>query len=526
MNKKIFFPLIAVMTLALVGIIFVQAFWIKTTLDNKERQFSLNVNQALKSVSEQIQSREMRDYLAVYQKLIDSIGSPKESQLTAVFKYVDRNENTNQTYIYSHGILEEDYNVSPSLFSSESIDTASIKDYKGIQTTTIIDEAFDREMQNMSSIERLQRVERLSLIDKAKYASVFMELASLKPIHRRLTNLELDFLLQRELRDRDIDIPFQYRVFNGDFATKIGSDDYINLEKFNKYQSPLFVNENGESEFELVIVFPERKLFLRSSLINLMILSLLFTITIIIAFVTTINQIFKQKKVSEIKSDFINNMTHEFKTPIATIKLAIDAIENVNVQNDKKKTSQYLKMIKDENERMNMQVENVLRISQLEKKENIINKIECNAHEIIDESLLHLDLLFKNSQALIDVKLDSKKFNFKASYGDLVNVFVNVLENSIKYSKDRPEIKIFTYDEDSFFVTEISDKGMGMSSSVKEKIFDKFFRETTGNIHDVKGHGLGLSYVKKIIDLHDGMIYVESKVGRGTTFTIKIPVNS
>jgi two-component system phosphate regulon sensor histidine kinase PhoR len=127
---------------------------------------------------------------------------------------------------------------------------------------------------------------------------------------------------------------------------------------------------------------------------------------------------------------------------------------------------------------------------------------------------------------LIDVKLDSKKFNFKASYGDFVNVFVNILENSIKYSKNRPEIKIFTYDEDSFFVTEISDKGMGMSSSVKEKIFDKFFRETTGNIHDVKGHGLGLSYVKKIIDLHDGMIYVESKLGRGTTFTIKIPVNS
>ena len=281
----------------------------------------------------------MRDYLAVYQKLIDSIGSPKESQLTAVFKYVDRNENTNQTYIYSHGILEEDYNVSPELFDSDAIDTNSIKEYKGIKTTTIIDEAFDREMQNMSSIERLQRVERLSLMDKAKYASVFMELASLKPIHRRLTNLELELLLQRELNDRDIDIPFQYRVFNGDYATKIGSDGYSNLEGLNKYKSPLFVNEEGNSEFELVIAFPERKLFLRSSLINLIILSLLFTITIIVAFVTTVNQIFKQKKVSEIKSDFINNMTHEFKTPIATIKLAIDAIENVNIENDKKKIS-------------------------------------------------------------------------------------------------------------------------------------------------------------------------------------------
>ena len=526
MNKKIFFPLIIIMTFALIGIIFVQAFWIKTTLDNKERQFSLNVNQALKSVSEQIQSREMRDYLAVYQKLIDSIGSPKESQLTAVFKYVDRNENTNQTYIYSHGILEEDYNVSPDLFDSESIDTSSIKEYKGIQTTTIIDEAFDREMQNMSSIERLQRVERLSLMDKAKYASVFMELASLKPIHRRLTNIELEFLLQRELSDRDIDIPFQYRVFNGDFATKVGSNEYINLENLNKYKSPLFVNENGESEFELVIAFPERKIFLRSSLINLIILSLLFTITIIIAFVSTINQIFKQKKVSEIKSDFINNMTHEFKTPIATIKLAIDAIENVNVQNDKKKTSQYLKMIRDENERMNMQVENVLRISQLDKKENIINKNECDGHKIINEALFHLDLLLKNSDASIDISLLAKQTSINGSYTDLVNVFVNILENSIKYSKSQPIIKVSTNDEEGFFTTKISDKGMGMSSSVKDKIFDKFFRETKGNIHDVKGHGLGLSYVKKIVDLHDGMIYVNSKIGKGTTFLIKLPTIS
>ena len=134
------------MSIALLGIILVQAFWIKTTLDNKEEQFSLNINQALKSVSEQIQSRELRDYLAVYQKLVDSIGSPKESQLTAVFKYVDRNENTNQTYIYSHGILEEDYNISARLFEPESEDSSSILDYKGIKTTTIIDEAFDREM--------------------------------------------------------------------------------------------------------------------------------------------------------------------------------------------------------------------------------------------------------------------------------------------------------------------------------------------------------------------------------------------
>jgi len=512
------------MSIALLGIILVQAFWIKTTLDNKEEQFSLNINLALKSVSEQIQSRELRDYLAVYQKLVDSIGSPKESQLTAVFKYVDRNENTNQTYIYSHGILEEDYNISAKLFESESEDSSSILEYKGIKTTTIIDEAFDREMKNMSSIERLQRVERLSLMDKAKYASVFMELAALKPIHRRLTNIELELLLQRELRDRNIEIIFQYRVFNGDLATKVGSDNYTNLEGLKKYKSPLFVNEKGNSDFELVIAFPERRTFLRSSLTTLILLSLLFTITIIITFTSTIYQVLRQKKVSEMKSDFINNMTHEFKTPIATIKLALDAIKNKKVQNDLNKRDKYLRMIRDENDRMNFQVENVLRISQLDRKENIIKKSICNLNNIISESLAHLDLLLKNRNVQIKIDFLALSNEVNISKDDFINVFVNILENAIKYSNEKPEIKIITENNMDSIIVKIIDNGMGMNSKVKEKIFDKFYRETKGNIHDVKGHGLGLSYVKKIIDLHNGMIYVDSELGKGSAFVISLPL--
>lgn len=526
MNKKIYFTLVLVMSSALIGIILVQAFWIKTTLDNKEEQFSLNINQVLKTVSEQIQNRELRDYLAVYQKLVDSIGSPKESQLTAVFKYVDRNENTNQTYIYSHGILEEDYNISGKLFEPRFNDSSSILEYKGIKTTTIIDDAFDKEMQNMSSIERLQRVERLSLMDKAKYASVFMELAALKPIHRRLTNIELELLIQRELDDRDIDIPFQYRVFNGNLPTKIGSDNYSNLEGLKKYKSPLFVNENGDSDFELVIAFPERKLYLRSSLTNLILLSLLFTLTIIITFSSTIYQFIRQKKVSEIKSDFINNMTHEFKTPITTIKLAIDAIENKKIKNDAVKRNKYLKMIKDENERMNNQVENVLRISQLERKENILKKSYCDIHEIIEKSISHLTLLLNDSEADVSFNFEATKFNLNISKESFVNVFVNLLENAIKYSIEKPKIIISTINFKNNLMVSINDNGIGMSSNIKDKIFKKFYRESKGNIHNVKGHGLGLSYVKKIVDLHDGMIYVDSKIGKGTTFFIKLPVIS
>ena len=140
--------------------------------------------------------------------------------------------------------------------------------------------------------------------------------------------------------------------------------------------------------------------------------------------------------------------------------------------------------------------------------------------------MFHLNLLFKNSDASIDVSFLANHFNIYGSYDDLVNVYVNILENSIKYSKSQPIINVSTYNEEGFFITKISDEGIGMSSSVKDKIFDKFFRETKGNIHDVKGHGLGLSYVKKIVDLHDGMIYVDSKLGKGTTFLIKLPVIS
>ena len=314
-------------------------------------------------------------------------------------------------------------------------------------------------------------------------------------------------------------------MFNGDFATKIGSDNYTNLSGLKKYKSPLFVNEKGENDFELVIAFPERKVFLRSSLTTLILLSLLFTITIVITFASTIYQVLRQKKVSEMKSDFINNMTHEFKTPIATIKLALDAINNKQVQDDSLKRTQYLKMIKDENERMNFQVENVLRISQLDKKENFIKKSICDLHDVINEATLHLNLLLKNSNAKVEIDFLALVSEIEISKDDFVNVFANILENAIKYSSEDPQIKIITENKKDNIVIKIIDNGIGMSSRVKDKIFDKFYRESKGNVHNVKGHGLGLSYVKKIIDLHNGTIYADSEIGKGSEFIITLPLS-
>ena len=512
------------MSISLIGIIFVQSFWIKTTLDNRERQFSLNVNQALKAVTESIKDREMRDYLAVYQKLIDSIGEPQESQLTSVFQYINRNQNTNQTFVYSHGILEEDYNITSSLLESQSSDTTNIKDYKSLKTTTIIDDAFDREMQNMSSIERLQRVEKMSLIDRAKYESVFSDLAKLKPIHKRVNNVEIELLLQRELRERDLDLDYDYRVFDGDLATKVGSDRYTNLEGIEKFSMPLFANNKGETNFSLVIGFPNRVSYLRSSISFLIILSIVFTLVIIISFVSTILSSIRQKNISEMKTDFINNMTHEFKTPIATIDLALNAVKNEKVKKDNTLVDKYLSIIKEENKRMNLQVENVLKISQLENKNILLNKTKTNINDIILKSVASVKLLLDEKNGSIDLKLSENIIEFEFAFDEMINVFINILDNSIKYSKEEPKIHIESFMDLNLIKVKITDNGIGMSNKVKNKIFENFYRETKGNIHNVKGHGLGLSYVKKIVDLHGGTISVSSDLNKGTSFTLSFNV--
>ena len=512
------------MSISLIGIIFVQSFWIKTTLDNRERQFSLNVNQALKAVTESIKDREMRDYLAVYQKLIDSIGEPQESQLTSVFQYINRNQNTNQTFVYSHGILEEDYNITSSLLESQSSDTTNIKDYKSLKTTTIIDDAFDREMQNMSSIERLQRVEKMSLIDRAKYESVFSDLAKLKPIHKRVNNVEIELLLQRELRERDLDLDYDYRVFDGELATKVGSDRYTNLEGVEKFSMPLFANNKGETNFSLVIGFPNRVSYLRSSISFLIILSIVFTLVIIISFVSTILSSIRQKNISEMKTDFINNMTHEFKTPIATIDLALNAVKNEKVKKDNTLVDKYLSIIKEENKRMNLQVENVLKISQLENKNILLNKTKTNINDIILKSVASVKLLLDEKNGSIDLKLSENIIEFEFAFDEMINVFINILDNSIKYSKEEPKIHIESFMDLNLIKVKITDNGIGMSTKVKNKIFENFYRETKGNIHNVKGHGLGLSYVKKIVDLHGGTISVSSDLNKGTSFTLSFNV--
>ena len=217
-------------------------------------------------------------------------------------------------------------------------------------------------------------------------------------------------------------------------------------------------------------------------------------------------------------------MTHEFKTPIATINLAVEAIRNPKSIEDKEKVLRYLGMIRDENKRMHAQVENVLRISKLEKNQLDISKDRVNMHDIVTDAIAHIDLIVQDRGGYVNAHLDAERADVLANEMHMTNVIVNILDNAVKYSPETPKIDVYTEVAKNSIIIKVQDHGAGMSKAVLKKVFEKFYREHTGDIHNVKGHGLGLAYVKRIIDDHQGEVYAESEKGKGSTFYIKLPL--
>lgn len=270
--------------------------------------------------------------------------------------------------------------------------------------------------------------------------------------------------------------------------------------------------------------FPDKQLSILGPIIPIVMLTIIFTIIIVSVFSLAIYYMQFQRSLSEIKTDFINNMTHEFKTPIATINIASDALRNEKVINDRERIKYYSELIKQENKRMNTQVEMVLRMAKLERNQLDINLQEMNIEDLVRKSVSNIRFMVENLNGTIFEDYNASNSMIEGDPFHLENALNNILDNARKYSKDSPEIKVKTYNEDDYVVIEIQDRGIGMNKSVLKKIFEQFYREETGNIHNVKGHGLGLAYVKKIVELHKGQVHAESEPGKGSAFFVKLPV--
>lgn len=519
MNKRNFILIVFLMSVSLIGIIAVQIFWLQNTIEIRKKQFANDVQFALANVSEEIQENELREEYRKLKKLIkENKGNLSFSQLKRlVYEQIDTVKN--ERFSYSQTILEENYKV-PLEFLQED-DSITLK--KIFSKKKII----SQKQQNIDNLnppeERIFSNERLGFVEREDFDILMGDILNRKPIYNRIKNKELSKTINKELEKRGITTNFKYGIYSHDLATKVKSG-YFSKENIKTYMVPLFNDKNGFSNYQLHVNFPEEKSYIISNISKILMLSILFIAIIIATFARALYLLIKQKQISEIKTDFINNMTHEFKTPIATINLALDAIKNPKILHNDEKVLRYVKMIRDENKRMHAQVENVLRISKLEKNQLDMRKETIDVHDIIEEAISHVELLVTNKGGRIKTHLKASLAEVLGNEFHLKNVIVNMLDNAYKYSEDAPKIDIYTENTPKNIIIRIKDKGIGMSKTVQKHVFDKFYREETGNIHNVKGHGLGLSYVKKIIENHQGTVFVDSEKDKGTTFTIKLPL--
>lgn len=516
MNKKLFALLIALMSLSLLGIIFVQGYWISNSYNTKEDQLSINIRQILVSVAKKIQIREAEDYYNVYSRLIDSLDTPTNASLSELV-YSFRNNENKETVIFSDGILAEDYKLS-SNFQDVELDSIQFKKITNRQTSTKINEGVDGSGTSKTINESFTRLKDYEL---SQFERQYKILSAKQPIHRRVSKEEISGYLTQALNEYNLNSNFEFAVYSKGLATKVRSSKFKPNPK-TTYEVPLFVNEEANTTYDLLVSFPGKGKVVLNEILGMAVLSLVFTGVIVLTFANALSQIFKQRQISQIKSDFINNMTHEFKTPIATINLALDALKNPKVKDNKEFLERYLKMIKDENRRMHAQVENVLRISKLEKNELDLQKERIKLHNVVEDAISHISLIVEDRNGYVKTHFGALKSSILGNESHLTNVIVNLLDNAIKYSEDEPKIDVFTENVKNSIVLKIRDQGMGMTKSVQKKIFEKFYREHTGDVHNVKGHGLGLAYVKRILDDHDAEIYVESEKGKGSTFTLKL----
>jgi two-component system phosphate regulon sensor histidine kinase PhoR len=347
------------------------------------------------------------------------------------------------------------------------------------------------------------------------------------PIEERININSLDSLIRKELKEQGINTQYEYGVFSKSrYLMAIQKTGKYPEQLLNEsYSIGLFPNDvMGEINY-LLLYFPHKSRFLISQLWLLLAISIVLVLIIIFSFGYSIWTILRQKKLSELKNDFINNMTHEFKTPISTISLACEALEDKDIAKSEEAVSNYVDIIRQENSRLRNMAERILQSASLEKGKIAMKKEEVDMHKIINNALNNIRLQVGKRGGKIEIQFEAKQHIVLGDRVHLTNVIYNLLDNANKYSPESPKICIRTQSTYSEINISIKDQGIGISKANQKKVFDKLYRVPTGNIHNVKGFGLGLGYVKAVVENHNGRIKLESELQKGTKFDIYLPLH-
>ncbi len=392
-----------------------------------------------------------------------------------------------------------------------------------------LNQLFFRGLENLKSqsdIERLLETtdEANSALSQLSVSFSKVDAASFLLNKKELINAQI----KSELKKKKIYIDFEFGIFSPATNSMI-------LQKSGKYPEEL-INQSYVMDLsplgpsfgypnKLLLYFPNEQRYVLNQLWLLLLISVVLFVVIILSFYFSIHTINRQKKLSVMKNDFINNMTHEFKTPISTISLACEALKDSDIKKSETLYDNYIGVINTENKRLSSMAEQILQTAIMDKGQLKLKQTELNIHFIIQNAIASKNIQIQSRNGNLESSLLATNPSITGDKIHLTNVVINLIDNAIKYNTSQPEIKINTVNRNGSVLIRVQDNGIGISSSDQKRVFEKLYRVHTGNLHDFKGFGLGLSYVKAIVEMHDGKVSVESEPGKGSIFTIKLPTN-
>ena len=497
MSRKFILTLIIVMSLALFGSIYYQTIWILSATKLKEEQFDQQVRQGMNVVIQRLEKYEASRIKIRATNYFNSFFKKLPPMLRHDNKYFKNLSNEDFFSTYKKDSLVMSYNGYTS-FNPHGHD--------GALTSAMINFLSER-----SELEGRGQVLKASFEEK--------------PIEKRLQNMNIEGLLFHVFEDNGIRLPFEFGIINSKGEIVIQSSGYDLDKKSHIYKKHLFPGDHLARANYIHLYFPKHPNYLLKSM-ELVVPSAIFTLIVILASIFTIVIIIRQKRFDEMKNDFINNMTHEFKTPISTISLASQMLKDGSVAKTPRTLQQISSVIQDESKRLSFQVEKVLQMAIFEKGKAGLKFKELDINDIIHQVTTNFRLKVENNQGKIVERLEAKSRIVLADEVHFTNVIFNLLDNAIKYRKGTPILYVRTWNKNNGVVITVKDNGVGISKENQKRIFEKFYRVPTGNVHDVKGFGLGLAYVKKIVDDHNGQISVESEIDVGTKFEIYLPLKN
>ena len=539
------------MTVALIGLIGIQVYWINSAVKLRQQKFQSTVNEALGNVVYQYEKLKTAESLAMKmdlhekrQRLVwqmdsinrairrtqDSLLLLQQSKFKAPqleqnpFKWtLNRNAPAMQISVYEEYLVD-----SAGIFVKRSRQQFYESPNYGPIRKPVLPESEDDMTFYLDSLKQAQTMNLHWLEKRADMVNeIFEEIVNVDLYNQadEIDTEALDSLLRQQLKDKGIGADYVYGIFDPfmnaffvegeekDVEGILTSGHKVNLTPGNVFSQPKFLS----------IFFPNQNKYLLRTMWLLLTISAMFILVIIFSFSFTVSTIIRQKKVSEIKNDFINNMTHELKTPISTISLACQALSDPDIKTREGIVDNYINVIADENKRLAMVVENVLRTAVMDKGELKLKIVDIDVNQVVDQVLHNMKIQLEQRGGQFITDLKAMHTMVQADKIHLTNVVFNLVDNALKYTEKIPLIKVGTRNESDGVVVYVEDNGIGISKENQKKIFDKLYRVPTGNIHNVKGFGLGLSYVKAIIDKHNGWIKVKSELNKGSRFEILIP---